>query len=129
MGGPFSRYSTQMRLKHYSLRTEKTYKSRIIRYIRFHGMKHPAETGEPEVEEFLTNLAAKACLVQYYVTHLSTSLNIWPNVAGQARGQASPVPAGSDPVIASSFVLMSSHFRSKGDVCRFAHRAAATPAA
>jgi integron integrase len=46
-----------MRLKHYSLRTERTYCDWIERFIRFHGMRHPAEMAEPEAGEFLTDLA------------------------------------------------------------------------
>jgi integron integrase len=46
-----------MRLKHYSLRTERTYCDWIKRFIRFHGMRHPAEMAELEVGEFLTDLA------------------------------------------------------------------------
>lgn len=45
------------RLKHYSLRTERTYCDWVERFIRFHGMRHPAEMVEPEVSEFLTDLA------------------------------------------------------------------------
>src|SRR6266446_4109252 len=45
------------RLKHYSLRTERTYCDWIERFIRFHRMRHPAEMAEPEVGEFLTDLA------------------------------------------------------------------------
>jgi len=46
-----------MRLKHYSLRTERTYCDWITRFIRFHRMLHPAEMSEPEMAEFLTHLA------------------------------------------------------------------------
>lgn len=46
-----------MRLKRYSLRTERTYWDWIERFIRFHGMKHPREMGEAEVTAFLTHLA------------------------------------------------------------------------
>jgi integron integrase len=46
-----------MRLKHYSLRTERTYWNWIERFIRFHGMRHPASMGEAEVTAFLTSLA------------------------------------------------------------------------
>jgi integron integrase len=46
-----------MRLRHYSLRTERTYWDWIERFIRFHGMRHPQEMGEPEVSAFLTHLA------------------------------------------------------------------------
>ena len=46
-----------MRLKHYSLRTERTYCEWIERFIRFHGLRHPSEMAEAEVGEFLTALA------------------------------------------------------------------------
>lgn len=46
-----------MRLKHYSLRTERTYSDWIERFIRFHDLRHPREMGEAEVSAFLTHLA------------------------------------------------------------------------
>lgn len=45
------------RLKHYSIRTEKTYSDWIRRFILFHHKRHPAEMAEPEVTAFLTHLA------------------------------------------------------------------------
>lgn len=45
------------RARHYSPRTEKTYKSWILRYIRFHGLRHPQEMGETEINGFLSDLA------------------------------------------------------------------------
>ena len=47
----------RIRLKHYSIRTEKTYLAWIRRFILFHGKKHPKNMGKPEVEAFLTHLA------------------------------------------------------------------------
>ena len=46
-----------MRLKHYSLRTERSYCDWITRFIRFHGKRHPREMAEAEVTVFLTHLA------------------------------------------------------------------------
>ena len=46
-----------LRLKHYSLRTERAYCDWIARFIRFQGMRHPAEMSEVEMSEFLTHLA------------------------------------------------------------------------
>jgi len=48
-----------LRLKHYSLRTEQAYVGWIKRYIIFHGKRHPAEMGKPELEAFLTSLAVQ----------------------------------------------------------------------
>ncbi|MBO9471218.1 integron integrase [Endozoicomonas sp. G2_2] len=47
----------RIRLKHYSIRTEKTYLAWIRRFILFHDKKHPKDMGKPEVETFLTHLA------------------------------------------------------------------------
>jgi len=46
-----------IRLKHYSIRTEKSYLSWIHRYIIFHKSKDPAEMGSAEIETFLSYLA------------------------------------------------------------------------
>ena len=48
-----------LRVKHYSLRTEQAYVGWIRRYIIFHGKRHPAEMGKPELEAFLTSLAVQ----------------------------------------------------------------------
>ena len=48
-----------MRARHLSPRTEQAYLGWILRYIRYHGTRHPAELGEPEVLEYLTHLAAE----------------------------------------------------------------------
>lgn len=50
---------SRLRVKHYSLRTEKTYVDWIKRYIWFHDKKHPKDMGAPEVEAFLSHLAVE----------------------------------------------------------------------
>jgi integron integrase len=47
----------RLRLRHYSLRTEKSYIWWMRRYIRFCGGRHPRELGAPEITTFLTHLA------------------------------------------------------------------------
>src|SRR5712671_2006166 len=49
--------SEVMRFKHYSIRTEATYRDWIKRFIFFHGKRHPREMGAFEVERFLSDLA------------------------------------------------------------------------
>jgi integron integrase len=49
----------QIRLLHYSIRTEDTYIAWIKRYINFHNKRHPLAMGKPEVEAFLTHLAVE----------------------------------------------------------------------
>src|SRR5215204_1654835 len=46
-----------IRLHHYSRRTEEAYVSWVRRYVRFSGMRHPAELGGEDVRRFLTVLA------------------------------------------------------------------------
>ena len=41
-----------LRLKHYSYRTEQTYKDWIRRYILYHDKTHPKDMGEPEIQAF-----------------------------------------------------------------------------
>lgn len=48
-----------LRVKHYSLATERTYVHWVKRFIFFHGMRHPQEMGAAEVEAFLSALATE----------------------------------------------------------------------
>lgn len=45
------------RLRHYSLRTEKTYIAWVRRFVRFCGGRHPRTLGPPDITTFLTHLA------------------------------------------------------------------------
>jgi integron integrase len=49
----------KIRVKHYSLSTERTYIHWVKRYILFHNKKHPIDMGKIEIEQFLTYLAVK----------------------------------------------------------------------
>jgi integron integrase len=53
------RVSDALRLKHYSYRTEQTYKDWIKRYILYHGKRHPKDMGETEIQAYLTHLAVE----------------------------------------------------------------------
>jgi integron integrase len=55
----FDRVRALIRLKHYSIRTEKSYLSWIMRYILFHDKKDPKEMSNPEIEAFLSHLAVE----------------------------------------------------------------------
>jgi integron integrase len=52
-----------LRLKHYAYTTERTYLLWVEQFIRFHktpsGWRHPKDLGAPDVERFLTHLAAE----------------------------------------------------------------------
>jgi site-specific recombinase XerD len=48
-----------MRLRHYSIRTERSYINWMRRYILFHDKRHPQDMGPAEIEAFLTHLAVQ----------------------------------------------------------------------
>ncbi|CAN5919705.1 hypothetical protein BH11GEM1_BH11GEM1_21310 [soil metagenome] len=49
----------RMRARHVSPRTVQVYVGWIIRYIRYHGTRHPSELGETEIIAYLTYQAAE----------------------------------------------------------------------
>ena len=46
-----------IRMRHYSIRTERVYVHWVKRFIRFHGRRHPLGMGAPEITAFLSDLA------------------------------------------------------------------------
>jgi integron integrase len=54
-----------LRARHYSRRTEQAYCLWVRRFIRFHGLRHPSDMAEPEINAFVTHLAV--------VQHVSAS--------------------------------------------------------
>ncbi|MDH4071206.1 MAG: integron integrase, partial [Ignavibacteria bacterium] len=49
-----------LRARHYSKRTEQAYCHWVRRFIYHHGVRHPSEMAEPEINAFLTHLAVEA---------------------------------------------------------------------
>ncbi len=73
----------RIRYLHYSRRTEDAYVFWCRAFIRWHGLRHPAEMGGPEVEAFLSYLAAERGLAPS--THkqaLSALLFLYGKVLG-----------------------------------------------
>ena len=93
----------KMRVKHYSLRTEKTYIDWIKRYIWHFDKRHPKDMGAAEVEVFLTHLAvdrnvsastqnqAKSALLYLYKEVLCIELPWLDNVTQAKVPQRMPV--------------------------------------
>lgn len=93
----------KMRVKHYSLRTEKTYIDWIKRYIWHFDKRHPKDMGAAEVEVFLTHLAvdrnvsastqnqAKSALLYLYKEVLGIELPWLDNVTQAKVPQRMPV--------------------------------------
>jgi hypothetical protein len=51
---------TVIRVKHFSLSTERAYVGWIRRFILFHNKKHPKEMAEKEIREFISHLTVNA---------------------------------------------------------------------
>lgn len=49
----------QIRLRHYSIRTEEAYVQTIRRFILFHNKRHPREMGAEEIRQYLSHLATE----------------------------------------------------------------------
>lgn len=58
------RFDAFCRMKKYSRKTVESYERWVRRFIKFHGNRHPAEMGEDEVVEFLSNLGNVAWRTQ-----------------------------------------------------------------
>lgn len=74
----------RVRYLHYSLRTEQAYVHWARAFVRFHGLRHPQEMGQPEVEAFLSWLASERRVATS--THrqaLSALLFLYRQVLGQ----------------------------------------------
>jgi len=96
----------RIRMMHYSLRTEQAYLYWCRTFIRFHGLKHPATMGGPEVEAFLTHLAADRGLApSSHRQALSALLFLYGKVLGQQlpwmQDIGRPVPKRRLPVVLS----------------------------
>ncbi|MBM4071531.1 MAG: integron integrase [Planctomycetes bacterium] len=84
----------RVRVKHFSLRTEKAYVHWIERYIRFHGIRHPAEMGTAEVEAFLTHLAVAGRVAASTQNQaLAALLFLYQHVLDKEIGQLNAVRA------------------------------------
>lgn len=93
----------QIRLRHYSLRTEQAYVGWVRRFIIFHGRRHPATMGAPEVEAFLSHLASErnvasatqgqalSAVMFLYKAVLKTDLPWLQNVVRSTRPRRLPV--------------------------------------
>jgi integron integrase len=100
----------RVRLKHYSLRTERAYIGWIRRFILANDKRHPRDMGAPEVEGFLSTLAtdgqgasgtqnqALAALLFLYREVLGVDLPWMETIVRAKRPQRVPVVLSRDEV-------------------------------
>jgi integron integrase len=99
-----------LRRKHYSRRTEDSYVAWILRFIRFHQLRHPRDLGPPAIAAFLTHLAvadrvaastqnqASCTLLFLYQEVLGVALDALPDVEPAQRPQRLPIVLTRDEV-------------------------------
>lgn len=112
----------RIRYLHYSLRTEESYVFWVRAFIRFHGVRHPATMGGPEVEAFLSWLAstrkvsasthkqALSALLFQYSKVLVVDLPWMANVGRPRTHRRLPVVLSAEEV-AALFALMEGEHR------------------
>ncbi|MBZ0151270.1 MAG: integron integrase, partial [Planctomycetes bacterium] len=77
------RLAAELRLRHYSPRTEEAYQHWYRRFVIFHGLRHPNELGTPEIGAFLTHLAiAEHCAPATQNQALCAILFLYRHVLG-----------------------------------------------
>lgn len=94
----------QIRYLHYSLRAEEAYVYWVKNFIRFHGLKHPRDMGQAEIESFLTYLVTQRKVsVSTHRQALSALLFLYQKVLGVEvpwmDDLARPVPKKRIPVV------------------------------
>jgi site-specific recombinase XerD len=99
-----------IRTRHYSNKTEKAYVHWIKRYIFFHDKRHPLEMAEPEIAQFLSNLATEGrvsastqnqafnAILFLYNEVLSKKIGLIDGVVRAKRPQRLPVVLTKDEV-------------------------------
>ena len=92
------RVRKRIRTRHLSYRIEQTYLAWILRFIRFHGLRHPKDMGATEVEAFLTHLAVdRNVSASTQNQALNALLFLYREVLGQPFGQLDSVTRAQRP--------------------------------
>jgi integron integrase len=110
---------TNLRTRHYSRRTEQAYCLWVRRFIFFHGLRHPAEMAEPEINAFLAHLAVQGKVSASTQTQaLSALLFLYRHVLGRQIGELALVRARKParlPVVLTRDEVMAVLARLDGD--------------
>jgi integron integrase len=77
-----------LRARHYSHRTEQAYCRWVRRYVRYHGLRRPADLAEPEINAFVTHLAvAEHVSASTQIQALSALLFLYRRVLHREVGE------------------------------------------
>ncbi len=88
-----------IRTRNYSIRTEQVYVSWAVRYIRFHGKRHPEELGDAEVVAYLSHLAVKRNVAANTQNQaLSALVFLYKHVLGKPLGDLTNAVRAKKPL-------------------------------
>jgi integron integrase len=88
-----------VRVRHYSARTEESYVGWIRRYVRFNGMRHPAELRAADINRFVTALAESGKVSASTQTQaLSAVLFLYRHVLRTDIGDLGAIARAKGPV-------------------------------
>jgi integron integrase len=107
--GLFERLRFELRVRHYSRRTERAYEGWIERFLAFHGRRHPNQLAESEVRAFLNDLLRRKvsasthqqalCALTFFYKHALDRAPSWIDGLGRpTREQRLPVVLTRDEV-------------------------------
>ena len=89
---------SNLRLRHFSPRTETVYLAWVVRFVRFHRLRHPREMGAVEVRAFLGHLAEGRGLSASSVNQaLAALLFLYSEVLRQPLEALGPLPRAKQP--------------------------------
>jgi integron integrase len=90
---------SNLRLRHYSPRTESAYADWVRRFVRFHGLRHPAVLGEAEIRGFLTHLAVERRVAPGTLNQaIAAIVFLYREVLGRPAGDFGPLPRPRQPI-------------------------------
>ena len=86
----------RIRLKGYSIRTEKSYVSWIKRFVLFHDKRHSQDMGKHEIEAFLSHLVMKRNVASFTQNQaFNAILFVYAHVLNRGeKGVKSPLDVG-----------------------------------
>ena len=92
------RLRQEIRIRHYSRRTEQAYVSWVRRFIVFHGKRHPRDLGASEVTVFLSSLADRGVSASTQNQALSALAFLFEVVLGQRLTWMNEIVRAQRPV-------------------------------
>lgn len=91
--------SKELRLRHYSDATVRSYLRWVVRYVRFHGTRHPAKLDRSKVVEFLSALAIRSGVSASTQNQAMAALAfLYKEVLGSPLEEMEPIARAKRPV-------------------------------